>query len=136
MKKLLSLVLSLLLCSCATMQYGNLIDVSRSNDSYLAQDSAKQIRNVTVPARTSFFIYEKVNDPFGVKLIEHLRRKGYGIVEEVHPKQKANFHYVVDRLQGHEVIRVSLFIGSQQLSRAYVQKHNKLYPIGTWSHKE
>mgnify|MGYP005865862061 CR=1 FL=1 len=96
MKKLSVLLLALLLSSCASMRYGNFTDASTAKDAYLAKDAATQLVRVYPPARNTFCISQKVRDAFGINLIQEMRKKGYGVVENVRPRTKANFFYVVD----------------------------------------
>lgn len=136
MKKSCILLLTILLSSCASMRYGNFTDVSQNKDVYLAKDAASQLTRVYPPARNTFCISQKVCDGFGIRLIQEMRKKGYGVVENVRPRQKANFFYVVDEAEPGRLYRVSLYIGPQTLSRVYAKTNGKLTPISPWSHKE
>lgn len=136
MKKLTVLLLAVLLSSCANMRYGNFAEVSPAKEVYLAKDAVSQLSRLYPPARNTFCIRQKVCDAFGIHLIQEMRKKGYGVVENVYQKQKANFFYVVDETEPGRLYRVSLFIGSQTLSRVYANTHGKLSPISPWSHKE
>ncbi len=118
------------------MRYGNFTDVSTAKDVYLAKDSVSQLTRVYPPARNTFCISQKVCDCFGIKLIQEMRKKGYGVVEKPKSKQKANFFYVVDETEPGRIYRVSLYIGSQTLSRVYAKTRGNLAPISPWSHKE
>ncbi|WP_133128612.1 conjugal transfer protein TrbH [Legionella nagasakiensis] len=136
MKKLSILLLALLLSSCASMRYGNFTDASQSKEVYLAKDAVSQLRRVYPPAQNTFCINQKICDGFGINLIQMMRQKGYGLIENVCRRQKANFFYVVDEIKPGCHYRVSLYIGSQTLSRVYAKTNNKLAPISPWSHKE
>lgn len=136
MKKLLPLVLMVLLSSCASLKYGDFTTMPPSKESQLAEDAANRLARVYVPAQTTFKLSQRANDRFGIKLLENLRKKGYGIAENVSPKKSANFFYVLDETERNHLYRVSLFVGKQSLSRAYVYESGALMPIGIWSHKE
>ena len=136
MKILNVLLLGLLLSSCASTRYGNFTPVTPNLNVYLAQDAASQIRRVYPPAQNTFCIKQKICDGFGISLIQELRKKGYGVVENNCPQQKANFFYVVDHIASSDFYRVSLYIGPQILSRVYARTKEKMLPIGTWSRKE
>ncbi len=136
MKRLSVLLLTILLSSCASMRYGNFTQTSTAKDVYLAKDAVSQLTRVYPPARNTFCISQKICDGFGIKLIQELRKKGYGMVENLHPRQKANFFYVVDESEPGNFYRVSLYIGSETLSRMYAKSNVKLVPVSPWSHKE
>lgn len=135
MQKLTILFLTLLLSSCASLHYGNFTQASSSRDIFLAQDAASQLTRVYPPAQNIFCIGQKLSDGFGMALIHKMREKGYGIMEHC-PKQKANFFYVVDEIKQSSLYRVSLYIGSQTLSRVYVKTKEQLLPFSPWSHKD
>ena len=124
------------LCSCASMHYGNLTNTSAKKDDYLAQDSMRRIAKLKVPARTTLKLYQKSDSVFGHRLVELLRQQGYGIQENLKSDKKSNFHYVVDKLDADNDIRVSLFMDSESLSRAYHIQDGNISPVGAWSHKE
>lgn len=136
MKRLSVLLLTILLSSCASMRYGNFTHTSQSKDAYLAKDAVSQLTRVYPPARNTFCISQKIRDAFGIKLIQEMRKKGYGVLENVQPRQKANFFYVVDEAKPGCLYRVSLYIGSETLSRMYAKSNGKLTPASPWSHKE
>ena len=136
MRKLSVLLLVILLSSCTSMQYGNFTVASQSKDIYLAKDATSQLTRIYPPAQNTFYISQKVNDGFGINLIHEMRNKGYGVIENIQPRQKANFFYVVDEMRPSYHYRVSLYIGSQTLSRIYVRTKEKIAPTSPWSHKE
>ena len=138
MKNIVLLVMVLILSGCAGMRYGNYTQISSSKDNFLVSDATNQIVKIYPAAKNTFRISQKVCDGFGLKLIEKLRRNGYGIVENVQYKNKANFFYVVDESTSAEklIYRVSVYIGKQSLSRAYAAKNGQLQPLTAWTHKE
>ncbi|NCT57180.1 MAG: conjugal transfer protein TrbH [Legionella sp.] len=136
MKKLSVLVFVVFLSSCTSMQYGNFTVASPSNDAYLATDAASQLARVYPPARYTFRISQKICDGFGRHLIQAMRTKGYGVIENTHARKQANFFYVVDETERDHLYRVSLYVHHESLSRMYAKTHGKLAPISPWSHKE
>ncbi|HBP6867963.1 TPA: conjugal transfer protein TrbH [Legionella pneumophila] len=136
MKKLTLLLLVALLSSCTTMRYGNFTQPSQGRDTYLAQDAVKQLTQTYPPAQNTFCLNQKVSDGFGLTLLHELRKKGYGVIENVQPKQKANFFYVVDEVEPGQLLRVSLYIHTQALSRLYATNKNQFTPVSAWSFKE
>ena len=87
MKKLSVLLLIFLLSGCSGMRYGNFTHVSQRNDLYLANESVSQLTRLYPPARNTFYIRQRVRDGFGIQLIQALRKKGYGVIEHVVPRQ-------------------------------------------------
>ena len=136
MKILSVILLGLLLSSCASMRYGNFTSVSQARDVYLAQDATSQLGRVYPPAQNTFCISQRVRDAFGINLVHQMRKKGYGVIENNCRKQKANFFYVVDAIKSSDLYRISLYIGSQTLSRVYTKTNGKILPISVWTHKE
>ena len=136
MKTLYVLLLTILLSSCVTTRYGNFTKSSEGKDIYLAKDAVSQLTKLYPPAHNTFCISQKVCDGFGMNLIEEMRKKGYGVVEQIKPKQKGNFFYVLDETEPHHIYRLSLYIHSQSLSRMYARTNGKLSPISPWSYKE
>lgn len=102
----------------------------------MANDAASQLTQVYPPAQNTFYISQKVSDGFGINLIHELRNKGYGVIESVQPRQKANLFYVVDEVRKGSLYRVSLYVGSQTLSRVYVKTKEQIAPASLWSIKE
>lgn len=136
MKNILFACISIALCSCSSMHYGNLTNTSVKKDEYLARDALNRISKLKVPARTTLKVYQKSDNVFGHELLALLRQQGYGIQENVRSDNKSNFHYVVDKLDSDDDVRVSLYIDSEQLSRAYHISGKSISPIDAWSHKE
>ena len=136
MKKLTILIITLLLSNCTTLRYGNFTPDQQSKDSYLAKDAVSQINRIYPAARNTFCLRQRVCDAFGIALLNGLRLKGYGVKENICPRNMANFFYVVDETIPHKVYRVSIYIGSQTLSRAYAVSSKTPTPITAWSFKE
>lgn len=118
------------------MRYGNFTHLSQNRDAYLATDATTQLTRVYPPAQNTFCISQRVTDGFGINLLHDMRKKGYGVNENQCRKQNANFFYVLDELEHQRIYRVSLFVGTQTLSRVYAKDHEKIYPISIWTHKE
>ncbi|HAT3986283.1 TPA: conjugal transfer protein TrbH [Legionella pneumophila] len=136
MKRLSLLLLMILLSSCTTLRYGNFTAPSEGRNIYLAQDAVQQLTRIYPPAQNTFCLNQKVTDGFGRSLLHEMRKKGYGLIENAQPRQKANFFYVVDEIEPSQLYRVSLYINSQALSRLYESRKNQLAPVSAWSHKE
>lgn len=135
MKKLSFMLAVALLASCTNMRYGNFTQISQSKDAYLAADAVTQLTRVYPPAQNTFCVGHAVKDNFGSNLIQNLRKKGYGINENQCARYIANFFYILDELKPQKY-RVSLFVGSQTLSRMYAKSQEKIFPVSAWTHKE
>ena len=136
MKKISLLLLIVLLSSCTTMRYGNFTAPSAGRNVYLAQDAVQQLTLIYPPAQNTFCINQKITDGFGQILVHEMRKKGYGVIENIQPRQRANFFYVVDEIEPGQLYRVSLYINNQALSRFYASNKNQFAAVSVWSHKE
>lgn len=136
MKKICFLFLTLILSSCATTRYGDFTKASQDKDAYLANDAVLQLTHVFPAAHNTFYLNQKTNNGFGMQLVQALREKGYGVIENVQTRQKANLFYVIDEIEPRQIYRMSLYIHAQTLSRLYQRTGNCLVPISAWSHKE
>ncbi|WP_428413348.1 conjugal transfer protein TrbH, partial [Legionella sp.] len=133
------LIIVLLMCwlsGCARLEYGNFTHAPMGAYELMAKDAAAQIGHVYPPAKNRFHLSQTIRDPFGMKLIELLRQKGFGVIEQSATRSEANFFYVVDEPIPPHLYRVSIFVGSQSLSRAYGIHNAVLVPISPWSRKE
>jgi hypothetical protein len=150
-----SLLCVLGLAGCATppAPYGNFIGQAPAGyDRTIAEDAVKQLAAVYPPAATRFEVRQATPDAFGRLLTASLRAKGYA-VREAGPTavaQGANaraeagataaagpvlpLRYVLDRPA--DLVRVTLMIGEQSLTRAYLAQNEALRPAGAWVRKE
>jgi hypothetical protein len=162
MRPRLSVVLGigLLLVGCVSPSpYGYLVSgtVPPQMPERLAQDTVTRMEALYPPAHTRLALTHSATDPYGVALIEALRRKGYGVMESrVHTRMSPStrddmpravqpavshdlgvpFGYVVDGPFEPRLYRVTVFIGSQSLSRAYRMDQQVLAQAGAWVRKE
>ncbi len=158
----LSLVLwvGLLLAGCvSSAPYGYLVNgaVPVQMPERLAQDTVTRMEALYPPAHTRLALTHPATDPYGLTLIEALRRKGYGVMENrVNTRMNSStrddmpiavqpavsreaglpFGYVVDGPFEPRLYRVTLFIGSQSLSRAYLMDEQAIAQAGAWVRKE
>jgi hypothetical protein len=150
-----SLLCVLGLAGCATppAPYGNFIGQAPAGyDRTLAEDAVRQLAAVYPPAATRFEVRQATSDTFGRQLMTSLRAKGYAM-REAGPTAAAPgatargetgataatstvlpLQYVLDRPAG--LVRVTLMIGDQSLSRAYLAQNEALRPAGAWVRKE
>ncbi len=123
----------------------------------LAQDTVTRMEALYPPAHTRLALTHPATDAYGVALIEALRRKGYGVMEHrvnrrvavstredmpgsvqptVSHSEGLPFGYVVDGPFEPRLYRVTVFIGSQSLSRVYHMDQQVLAQAGAWVRKE
>ncbi len=150
-----SLLCVLGLAGCATppAPYGNFIGQAPVGyDRTLAEDAVRQLAAVYPPAATRFEVRQATSDAFGRQLMATLRAKGYAVREaestSVAPGVTARaeagataatspvlpLQYVLDRPA--DLVRVTLMIGDQSLTRAYLAQNESLRPAGAWVRKE
>ena len=158
----LSVVLGvgLLLAGCVgPSPYGYLVSVTvpPQMPQRLAQDTVMRMEALYPPAHTHLALSHPATDAYGVARIEALRRKGYGVMESrvttrmnpstrddmpvaVQPavsyKEGLPFGYVVDGPFEPRLYRVTVFIGSQSLSRVYRMDQHVFAQAGAWVRKE
>ena len=158
----LSVVLGigLLLAGCLSPSpYGYLVSgtVPPQMPERLAQDTVTRMEALYPPAHTRLSLTHPATDAYGMALIEALRRKGYGVMEyrvntrmnpstrddmpvAVQPvvshKDGLPFGYVVDGPFESRLYRVTVFIGSQSLSRVYHMDQHVFAQAGAWVRKE
>lgn len=124
---------------CATTHFGNYAVVSQGINQTMAQDAANRLAALYPPAHTRFRLMQPTKDAFGVSLVQLLRKKGYSVVESTSKGASAaglSLRYVVDASSKHILHRVTLIIGAQSLSHAYVLKNDVLHPVGVWVRQE
>lgn len=140
-------------CAAPPTPYGNFIRQAPAGyDRTIAEDAVRQLAAVYPPAATRFEVSQAAPDTFGRLLIASLRAKGYA-VREAGPTPVAQgatargegstaaaagpvlpLRYVLDRPA--DLVRVTLMIGDQSLTRAYLAQNESLRPAGAWVRKE
>ncbi|MGJ0637193.1 conjugal transfer protein TrbH (plasmid) [Xenorhabdus bovienii] len=151
MRKFLLLTLLIInLSGCMTSPYGNYASAPLSFDQKMAEDTVKQLVFLYPPAHTRFNIKHKqsLTDAYGVHLVKKLRLKGYAVVEVSHNEKKTNsrivhssnsemdFAYIIDSIKNTNLYRVTIIVGKQTISRAYVSQNGNVYPSVSWAIKE
>lgn len=155
MRKYLIIALLAALGGCvSTGHYGNYLEGSTpAANQKLAADTVKQLTQVYPPASTRFNLSQTTTDGYGAMLVAGLRAKGYSLLEytpervvtaKETPTAAISFpgtravalRYVVDSLGENNLYRVTLLVGDQSLTRAYVAQNSTVYPAGAWVRKE
>jgi hypothetical protein len=145
-------VLGLAGCATPPAPYGNFIGQAPAGyDRTIAEDAVRQLSAVYPPAATRFEVRQATPDAFGRQLMASLRAKGYAVREAgITSAQGATarseagvapaagpvlpLRYVLDRPA--DLVRVTLMIGDQSLTRAYLAQNDALRPAGAWVRKE
>ena len=138
------------LAGCASIEpYGNFLGANApaTLNERLATDTVKQLTVLYPPASTRFDLGQPTPDAYGSALVESLRIKGYAILE-FEPDEAAqadnpdtagpglSLRYVLDAPASTNLYRVTVMVGSQSLSRAYVAQNDTVAPAGAWVRKE
>jgi hypothetical protein len=152
MSKITFIVLLLVgLSGCVTTQsrYGNFLPpTSAAYNKTMAEDALKQLLILYPPASTRFDLQQTTPDTFGITLVESMRAKGYALMEikpEL-PAQRNNeatnsptglsLRYILDQVNSLNLYRVTLLVGHQSMTRAYLVQDSTVHPAGLWSRKE
>jgi hypothetical protein len=140
-------------CASAPSPYGNFIrEAPEGVGRTVAEDVVRQLTVVYPPANTRFDLQQPTPDPFGTLLMQSLRAKGYAVQEgaaaPVAQGRTAGgeggmaagapailpLRYVFDRAA--DLYRVTLLVGDQSLTRAYLAQNGAVHPAGAWVRKE
>jgi len=152
MRKITFIVLLLVgLSGCATTQsrYGNFLPpTSEAYNKTMAEDAVKQLLILYPPASTRFNLQQTTPDNFGITLVELMRAKGYALMEikpelpaqrnseAQNPSAGLSLRYVLDQVNSLNLYRVTLLVGNQSMTRAYLVQDSTVHPAGLWSRKE
>jgi hypothetical protein len=152
MRKITFIVLLLVgLSGCATTQsrYGNFLPpTSAAYNKTMAEDAVKQLLILYPPASIRFDLQQTTPDNFGITLVELMRAKGYALMETKPelPVQRDNeatnsstglsLRYILDQVDSLNLYRVTLLVGHQSMTRAYLVQDSTVHPAGLWSRKE
>ena len=134
MKRIFSMLIPLLLSACVSPHQGNFVTMQENKQQRMAKDAVRQLTSLYPPAKTTFCLKQPAKDSFGLALVNGLRKKGFRMVEGDF-NQKANLFYVVDEPIRNRLVRVTLFVDSDSLSRAYLQQ-GKFLPASVWARQE
>ena len=154
-------LVALALGGCATTTpYGNFVPSAVAVDQQpLAGEAAKQLAALWPPARTRLAMQQPTADAFGAALIGNLRAAGYAVLEYAPQKTPGEgraadektsesvavvmpttatlpLRYVLDHDAGTGFFRLTLWVGAQSLTRAYVAQNDALVAAGYWVRRE
>lgn len=122
-----------------------------THEQKMVEDATRQLVSLYPPASTRLVFAHAVADTFGNQLVEKLRSQGYALQEQTaqastpvepgtadHTKELAGttFDYVLDTVGSPRLYRITLNVGRQTISRAYVPQDDLVHPAGAWVRKE
>ena len=117
--------------------------LSPTQSAEMAEDTAMEMVALYPPASTYLALKQPTADPFGTALVGQLRNKGFALAEATTTSKNqakaavmtavgADFGYVVDRLGADNSYRVTVTVGNETLSRAYLASNDRLSATGYW----
>lgn len=142
------------LAGCATNRvadtppYGNLLATPiPAQESGIADDAAARLIASYPPAHTRFALQHAAQDGFGTGLLARLRAQGYAVAEfsdqgsAAAPPQPSSadaiaLRYVLDMAPPPGLARLTLYAGSESLSRAYLLEGGAARPASAWIRRE
>lgn len=162
MRAPLTLLAVVCLAGCGTTSsttggtYGNFLSSApATHEKQLADDAARQLQRLYPPASTRLDLKQPSGDAFGRQLVEALRSQGYALQEVLppgsapaassatapqeaatHAGASVPFNYVLDAIASPNLYRVTLILGSQSITRAYVPQSDAIHPAGAWVRRE
>ena len=137
----LAALAALALAGCATpAPHGNYLPSATVDQQKLAGDAVKQLAALWPPARTPLELQQPTPDAFGAALVKGLRESGYALVEFNPDAMSAStarpLRYVLDRAGPANLYRLSVTVGSQSITRPYMERDGALVPAGYWVRQE
>jgi hypothetical protein len=133
-------------------RYGSFVPAAQAGQELqMADDAARQLASLYPPASTHFTLAHAAQDAFGKQLIERLRGQGYALQEMVQPATASasgpsadvndahattSLSYVLDSVASPRLYRITLSVGHQTISRAYIKQNDLVHPAGAWVRKE
>ena len=149
---LLAVAMTGCVSTTAPHEYGNFVAPSApaNVNEMIAADTTKQLMILYPPASTRFDLGQPTTDAYGAKLAQSLRLSGYAVSDFV-PAAAPNsangsgtvstspgvkLRYVIDAPEGLNLYRVTVMVGNQSLSRAYIAENQTVSPAGAWARKE
>ena len=142
---LLILLVGLAGCTASPPLQGNFnANTTAANDLKMASDAINQLVALYPPASTTLSLQHATPDVFGTSLVELARQKGYAVLElkpeqgkpTAIAKQGLPFGYTLDSSRDSNIHWITLQIGNQILTRAYVMEAGTTHAAGSWARKE
>ena len=152
------------LAGCTTNAlYGNFAGAPLDLNQKLADATVSQLVALYPPAQTRFNLKQPTTDAYGASLVDSLRAKGYALLElapqvagQGGPQAAASaaapqaasqpvaagepggldLRYIVDAPPTTNLYRVTVLVGQESISRAFVLQNGAVVPAGAWAHKK
>ena len=100
----------------------------------VSEDAAGKLRQEFPPDRYAVVLERAEEDAFGKELDSALRKAGYEVLGKRRKGgQAVRVRYAVDTVKETMLLRLTMEVGRQQLSRVYVPRSRGVYPAGPWS---
>ena len=124
-----------LLAACAPVpRYGNFLPEGDGVAGALAQDACRKVSAVIAAEVERVQLVHERQDPFAHRLSACLRKAGYAVWSPRRSSAGAvRIAYVVDRIAGARLLRMTLLADRQRFSRAYRQVGERPQPVGPWT---
>ncbi len=150
-KLIVSAVLAVFITGCATSSdFGNYASASKDSNQKMAEATTAKLVALYPPAQTRLKLLQPSADAYGSALVQGMRDKGYSIQEytssdsaskatsaEALPgSSDLGLRYIVDAPASTNLYRVTVFVGTQSISRAFLAQDGKLHAAGVWVRKE
>jgi hypothetical protein len=149
---LMTAVVTLAGCGSATRVDDRFVRAApAAHETQIAEDAVRQLVSLYPPASTHLLLARPARDTFGAQLVEKLRTRGYAMQE---PAAQASlpangaaadaasstagtsFDYLIDSITSPRLYRITLKVGRQVISRAYIPQDDLVHPAGAWVRKE
>ncbi|WP_404361587.1 conjugal transfer protein TrbH [Methylotuvimicrobium sp. KM1] len=138
----LAALAALSLAGCVTSPYGNHLRHVSVDQQKLADDAVKQLATLWPPAKTQFELKQTTPDVFGNALVKNLRESGYAVMEFSPNTTEDNtllpLRYVLSQIKGENgnLYHLTLWVGTESITRPYIEQNGMVMPGGYWTHKE
>lgn len=142
--------------------YGNFVQGSpAASDQKMAVDAVQRLITLYPPAHTRFDLQQITLDAFGSALVASLRSNGYALLEYQpslgasapaapapagqtptpivnarSPGTTRALRYILDLDPASQLYRLTLLVGNQSLTRAYLAQNGSVAAAGAWVRKE
>lgn len=129
-----ALVMALIGCG-GSVQYGSFVEGSPRVQAAVAADAAQRLAADYEAEGASIRFAHDASDTFGRSFGTELRKAGFAVKDAANESSggELSLRYVVDRVKGTDLLRVSIYIDRRTLARAYAQRSGEVYPVGPWS---